>query len=136
MYLATNFEVLYDAAVHFSLDEDGEPIWSYTGLQDEALYEIADKMRHTEPGDYLTYIKHWLAFQERFAELQPAIPIYSNVYFDFYTSLLQNYNISSNVSWGAGGRRTCGRDCRVKPEIRKDCLAGSLFLLSSEHRSQ
>lgn len=100
MYLATNFEVLYDAAVHFSLDEDGEPIWSYTGLQDEALYEIADKMRHTEPGDYLTYIKHWLAFQERFAELQPAIPIYSNVYFDFYTSLLQNYNISSNVSWG------------------------------------
>lgn len=100
MYLATNFEVLYDAAVHFSLDGDGEPIWNYTGLQDEKLYEIADNMRHTEPADYLTYIKHWLAFQERFAELQPAIPIYSNVYFDFYTSLLQNYNISSNVSWG------------------------------------
>lgn len=100
MYLATNFEVLYDAAVHFSLDGDGEPIWNYTGLRDETLYEIADNMRHTEPADYLTYIKHWLAFQERFAELQPAIPIYSNVYFDFYTSLLQNYNISSNVSWG------------------------------------
>ena len=99
IYLATNFEVLYDAAVHFSLDEGGEPIWSFTGLQDETLYEIADYMRHTEPTDYLTYIKHWLAFQERFAELLPAIPIYSNVYFDFYTNTLQNYNISSNVSW-------------------------------------
>ena len=100
IYMATNFEVLYDAAVHFSLNEEGEPIWSFTGLQDEKLYQFADEMRHTEPADYLTYIKHWLAFQERFAELLPAIPIYSNVYFDFYTSLLQNYNISSNVSWG------------------------------------
>ena len=100
IYMATNFEVLYDAAVHFSMDEEGEPIWSFTGLRDEKLYEYADEMRHTEPRDYLTYIKHWLAFQERFAELLPAIPIYSNVYFDFYTSMLQNYNISSNVSWG------------------------------------
>ena len=99
IYLATNFEVLYDAAVHFSLDEGGKPIWSFTGLQDETLYEIADHMRYTEPTDYLTYIKHWLAFQERFAELLPAIPIYSNVYFDFYTNTLRNYNISSNVSW-------------------------------------
>ena len=100
IYMATNFEVLYDAAVHFSLDEKGEPFWSFTSLQDEKLYKIADEMRHTKPGDYLTYIKHWLAFQERFAELLPAIPIYSNVYFDFYTSTLQNYSISANVSWG------------------------------------
>lgn len=100
IYVATNFDVLYDAAVHFSPDEEGAPIWSFTGLKDEALYEIADEMRHTEPTDYLTYIKHWLAFQERFAELLPAIPIYSNLYFDFYTNMLQNYNIASNVSWG------------------------------------
>ena len=99
IYLATNFEVLYDPAVHFSLDEEGEPIWNYTGLQDKMLYEIANEMRHTEPTDYLSYIKRWLAFQERFAELEPAIPIYSNIYFDFYTSALQNYSISSNVSW-------------------------------------
>ena len=100
IYVATNFEELYDPAVHFSLDEAGRPIWAFTGLADDMLYQLADETRHTEPTDYLTYVKRWLAFQERFADLQPAIPIYSNVYFDFYTSLLQDYNISSFVSWG------------------------------------
>ena len=99
VYVATNFEVLYDPAVHFSRDEEGRPVWSYTGLADDMLCQIADEMRHTEPTDYLTYVKRWLAFQERFAELQPAIPIYSNIYFDFYTDLLQNYEITSNVSF-------------------------------------
>ena len=27
------------------------------------------------------------------------IPIYSNVYFDFFPRYLQNYNISENVTW-------------------------------------
>ncbi len=27
------------------------------------------------------------------------IPIYSNIYFDFYTSYLHDYNIRPNVSW-------------------------------------
>ena len=28
------------------------------------------------------------------------LPVYSNIYFDFYTSALQNYLIESNVTWG------------------------------------
>ena len=28
------------------------------------------------------------------------IPVYTNIYFDFYTSWLQNYYISQNVTWG------------------------------------
>ena len=48
----------------------------------------------------LTYMKKWVAFEERFQEVVPCIPVYSNVYFDFYPRVLQNYNISSSVSWG------------------------------------
>lgn len=99
IYLATNFEVLYDPAVHFSHNDDGIPEWSYTGLEDATLFQLADAMRHTEPNDYLTYVQRWLAFQEHFAELVPAIPIYSNMYFDIYRSDLQNYNIVPSVSW-------------------------------------
>ena len=99
IYMATNFEVLYDPAVHFSADADGAPIWSYTGLADATLYQLADDLSHTEPADYLTYVRRWLAFQEHFSELQPAIPIYSNQYFDFYTVQLHDYDISSSVSW-------------------------------------
>ena len=29
----------------------------------------------------------------------PAIPLYSNVYFDFYNSQLQNYQITAHVTW-------------------------------------
>jgi hypothetical protein len=56
-------------------------------------------MRRTEPGDLLGYCQRWLAFQQRFAEVEPMIPMYSNVYFDFYARVLQNYNVASNVTW-------------------------------------
>ena len=29
----------------------------------------------------------------------PAIPIYSNVYFDFYPRVLHGYDIASNITW-------------------------------------
>jgi hypothetical protein len=30
----------------------------------------------------------------------PLVPVYSNVYFDFYTSQLRNYDILYYVTWG------------------------------------
>ena len=29
----------------------------------------------------------------------PAIPIYSNIYFDFFTNQLQNYYVTGHVTW-------------------------------------
>ena len=57
-------------------------------------------MRKTEPGEVLEYVTEWIYFVERFNDTLPMIPLYSNVYFDFYQPLLQNYNISQNESWG------------------------------------
>ena len=57
-------------------------------------------MSRTEPGDALTYMQNWVAFQERFNEILPMIPIYSNYYYDFYTSSLADYSISSHITWG------------------------------------
>ncbi len=71
-----------------------------TGISDKTLYELAVDMRRTDPGDVLTYMKKWVAFQERFSEVVPLIPIYSNVYFDFYPRILHGYNIYENISWG------------------------------------
>ena len=56
-------------------------------------------MRRTEPGDVYSYVAKWIRFQERYNEVLPAIPVYSNIYFDFYTSQLQNYSITSHVTW-------------------------------------
>ncbi len=96
IYLASNFDLVFDPSMHFNADG----AWSYTNLTDEALYQAALDMRRTHSGDVLSYMKHWVAFQERFNEILPMIPVYSNVYFDFYRADLQQYNISERVTWG------------------------------------
>ena len=100
IYLATNFYLVFDPSVHFLTNEDGTHDWSYTNLHDEKLYGEAEAMRMTEPGDVLTYLQHWIAFQERFNEILPMLPVYSNIYFDFYTDTLQDYYIAENITWG------------------------------------
>ena len=45
------------------------------------------------------YVTRWISFQERYNEILPAIPIYSNIYFDFSVAELQNYYITGHVTW-------------------------------------
>ena len=99
VFLATNFDIMFDPSANFIFNEEGLPVWRNTALADEELYTAAVAMRTTEPGEQLEYVEHWLEFQERFNEVLPMLPIYSNVYFDFYPRILRDYNIFSNVSW-------------------------------------
>ena len=99
IFLALNFDMMFDPSAEFLLKEDEVPLWTRTGLADQDLYDRTVDMRTTQPGDLLTYVKNWLKYQERMAELEPVIPLYSNVYFDFYARVLQDYNIAANVAW-------------------------------------
>ena len=67
---------------------------------DEELYRLSVELRRTEPGELLEYMEKWVELQERFGEILPAIPVYSNVYFDFYPRILHNYQVSETVTWG------------------------------------
>lgn len=99
MYLATNFDVVFDPTQNY-IPADGQDIGSnYQALESETLYSLAKDMSATEPGDVLTYCQRWVTFQEQWMEELPAIPVYSNAYFDFYTNTLQNYLISSSATW-------------------------------------
>ena len=95
IFLATDFKVLYDPSKQF----EPEGPSNYYGIDDDELYDLAEDMIRTEPGDLLTYCEKWVDFQERFIELEPIIPIYSNIYFDFYPRVLQNYAIPNYTSW-------------------------------------
>ena len=95
LFLATNFEMNYDPSALFM---EGYGV-NVSGVKDEELVRLAQDMRQTESGDLLTYCTKWVRFLERFAELEPMIPIYSNVYYDFHTPLLQNYKILQNMTW-------------------------------------
>lgn len=99
IYLATNFNAVFDPSTTFDPDDAYQGVNNRTGIADQQLYELAVAMRKTEPGDLLGYCRNWLAFQQRWAEVLPAIPVYSNTYYDFYTASLKDYNISANTSW-------------------------------------
>ena len=100
IYLATNFHVIVDPSITYSCDTTANHlIWNNTYSDDEELYWDAVSMRKTDPGDVYTYVGKWIAFQERYNEVLPTIPIYSNIYFDFWNPYLQNYKITAHVTW-------------------------------------
>ena len=100
IYLATNFHVIVDPSITYSTDTSaGHEMWNNTYSDDEDLYWRAVNMRKTDPYDVYDYVTKWIAFQERYNEVLPTIPIYSNIYYDFYTNRLQNYNIVGHVTW-------------------------------------
>ena len=100
IYLATNFHVVVDPSITYSADDEAlHLLGNNTYSDDRKLYDLAVDMRKTEPGDIFTYVQKWIRFQERYNEVLPAIPIYSNIYFDFFTNQLQNYSIPGHVTW-------------------------------------
>ena len=99
IYVASNFELVFDPSVQFIIDENGEPNWSYTNHTDTELYDLAVKMRETEPGDIIGYLENWLNFQKQMNKALPILPVYSNVYYDFFTNTLHDYAIAQNSTW-------------------------------------
>ena len=100
IYLATNFHVMVDPSITYSTDDTlNHQIWNNTYSDDEDLFYRAVNMRKTEPMDVFEYVSKWMSFQARYNEVLPTIPIYSNIYFDFWNAQLQNYYITGSVTW-------------------------------------
>ena len=98
--LASNFDVVFEPSVYFQPDPEGQiNHHNTTGIATDELYTLLTDLCGTASDDLLGYCRKWVAFQERFQQLEPMIPLYSNVYFDFYTRALHEYDISSNVAW-------------------------------------
>ena len=95
LYLATNFDIVFDPTQMF---KEGGAV-NVHGVKDEELLKAADEMRQTEPGDLRTYCTRWIDFLKQFAESEPMIPVYSNVYYDFHAENLRNYNINQAFTW-------------------------------------
>ena len=100
IYLATNFHVIVDPSITYSTDKTkNHEIWNNTYSDDEELWYLAKAMRETEPNNVFEYVGEWISFQRRYNEVLPTIPIYSNIYFDFFNQNLRNYWITGQVTW-------------------------------------
>ena len=66
----------------------------------EELYGMALDMVRTEPEDLLGFEQKWISLQEKITETLPLLPVYTNVYFDFFSRKLHNYRITQAPTWG------------------------------------
>ena len=106
VFMAYNFNAMFDPLSElFSVTEEEIASEELIGLRDSAgicdeeLLRLCLDLRCTEPGDVQSFETKWIEFQKRFNEILPTVPIYSNIYFDFYGSCLQNYDPASEPNW-------------------------------------
>jgi len=95
--LATNFTPVYDMSYSWTSDPDLVAQGYNTNfLFDEQLDKLSmDMVYGVESGDNDKYLKLWLQYVERWNELLPEVPLYSNDYHDVYADKFDHYDVSS-----------------------------------------
>ncbi len=99
-YLGDDFNVEFDPQLFFQPGDPEAPFEDTLAWVHAQMYEYARLMCETEPHDAFGFVTKWITFQEKLSDYLPMIPVYTNVYFDFYTSDLTNYNILKYITWG------------------------------------
>lgn len=99
MYLATNFAIVFDPYYTFNTDEAYQGALNTSGIADEKLMKLAEDLRETEAGDEETYTERWLKVMKHYSDVLPTLPIYSNVYYDFFANDLMDYAPNAHWSW-------------------------------------
>ena len=99
-YLGDDFNIEFDPTLFFLAGDPNAPHEDTLAWAHSQMAEYARLMCETEPSDALGFVKKWITFQEQLSDLLPLIPVYSNIYFDFYTSDLMNYDIVYYITWG------------------------------------
>ena len=102
LYLGNNFSTAFNPSAIFAVGTriltDSMAKDSLPAVHSE-LFSMAEDMDRTEPEDVLTYMQKWVSFQERLSETLPILPVYINVYFDFYTKDIHEYWIADQSTW-------------------------------------
>ena len=78
---------------------DGTGTQNAAGLYDATLVNLCWTLHKTPRGDLLDWLERWIAFEERYNQLLPSIPLYSDMYYDFYPKALKNYHPEGEANW-------------------------------------
>lgn len=96
--LGTGFTPQYDLSSQYTTDPElYEQGYNDNFIKDEKLDKLAQEMVLSAPEDREGFKQKFVAFIERWNELLPDLPLYSNIYHDFYNAKLENYN--PNAIW-------------------------------------
>lgn len=100
-FMATNFAMVFDPYYTFHTGDEYQGSLNTSGIRDEELMKLAKNLRETTPGDEEEYGARWLKLMRRFSDVLPTLPVYSNIYFDFFTPSLKDYAPNALWSWAA-----------------------------------
>lgn len=96
--LATNYTPRYDLSRTYPVDPDMVAQGMNTNfLLDEQLDKLSKEMVLVDPTDREGFKAKFVAFVDRWNELLPDLPLYSNIYYDFYSAKLKDYNVNALV---------------------------------------
>lgn len=95
IYLGENFSIVFDPEILSPHTQETE-----LGAVKEELHNLALDMVRTKQEDLIGFEQKWVKLQEKITETLPLIPVYSNVYFDFFNRRLHNYLITQSPTWG------------------------------------
>jgi len=98
-FLGEDFPAAFNPLNGLSGEADAQGYRNATSVNDTALAARAKAMLLTGFGNRSGYTDGWLAFQSRFMEVLPMIPLYSGAYHDFYTDGLAGYDVAVKGSW-------------------------------------
>ncbi len=94
--LATGFTQMYNQAYEMSMKEEYMGTYNNNFIKDEKLSTLAwDMVYGVEAGDNDTYLDMWQQFMDRWNELLPDVPLYSNIYYTVHADWLEGYDQSS-----------------------------------------
>lgn len=97
--LGTGFSYTQAYWYYYSTDPDYFGTYNTNFIADKELESIALDMKKTDPTDLEGWVKKWIAFEKRWNYLLPDIPLYSDMYHDFYNARITDYEPLSSWDW-------------------------------------
>lgn len=91
--LGLGFSVPYDVKEDYAIDG----AYNFARINDEKLSAYAVEMNQVPEGDDEQYLGKWFAFIQRWNELLPELPLYSNNIHDFFSDKLKGYEKTTAI---------------------------------------
>ena len=132
LYVGEDFSIYFDPV----LLEPEKPLDGSSGNLTSSkaeLYAMALEMDRTDPYDVAGYMQKWVKLQQKITETLPVLPVYSNVYFDFYTRELHNYRITEAVTWGEAIVESFMSDIELLDEEKQQTIQEQLAELENQY---
>ena len=96
--LATNFTAMYDQSYSYTVDPEllAQGYNTFFSVDNPLLDQLSmDMVYGVEAGDDKAYLDTWVAFIQEWNRYLPAVPLYSNVYYDVMNAKINNLECNS-----------------------------------------